>query len=259
MTKRKQKLSPQSSLRAKRRPLYDGTIHGDVPLSSLEAAFQENDAVAVDQSSATIGSSCAEFVSDLSLRCASLARAGKFTEAHRDAELMAVIAPSLAQSYLCKGNVYAMEGRQAAAVRVYEKGLMTTAETDPHYTALKRAMQSAKTSNAKRVDFISMLPKEIVAHILGDFELEEIIELIHTSTKWRDRITNSPDIWRYVHLSQSRAWIIYLLPVIGRHIQSLSFWNLWSCQEKLLLQGMIDGRLADLREFEADYEGKIRK
>lgn len=165
MTKRKHKSSPPSSPRVKRCELDHGTIEAD-GVTDLEAVFQgKKDTALYEQASATVDSLSETYMSALSMRSATRALAGKFADAHRDAELIITIAPSSAKGYLCKGKIYAMEGRQAAAIRVFEKGLNKAAAIDPHYGAIKRALRAARIQNSRRVDFISMLPEEILPRI----------------------------------------------------------------------------------------------
>lgn len=110
MTKRKHKSSPPSSPRVKRCELDHGTIEAD-GVTDLEAVFQgKKDTALYEQASATVDSLSETYMSALSMRSATRALAGKFADAHRDAELIITIAPSSAKGYLCKGKIYAMEG-----------------------------------------------------------------------------------------------------------------------------------------------------
>lgn len=229
-------------------------------LPSLEEAFEKKDepVVSLDELSTAVSDQSLKYVSTLGIRSATLARAGKFAAAHRDADLMTTIAPSLAQSYLCKGNIYAMEGRQAAAIRVYEKGLIkAAADTDPYYATLKRAMQTAKTRHSTRVDFIGTLPEEILPKIFSDMFIGDILNFIQVSKKWRERITQCPDPWRHVLLFESLHGFFSALPLAGKHIQSIQCEYLYRRQSMVLLKRMMYGQLSSLQKLNLRY-GKCK-
>lgn len=254
--RKQQSSSPPSSPRVKRREIQnDATFESCLRLPNLEDAFEGKMESLPDEVLTAIGDVALKHSLLLGLRCASLARRGKFADAHRDAELMVSIAPCLAQSYLCKGNVYAMEARYAAAIRVYEKGLIKCARTDAYYEALKRAMRAARIQNDKRVDFIAKLPKEILPRILGEIFFEEILDAIYTSKTWLERITYFLDYWREIELYSACARYLVLLPRVGKHAQTINCSILTPRQEKLLLSKMTEGHLTNLRKLDI-HSGK---
>lgn len=103
----------------------------------------------------------------LGIRSTTWALAGKFGDAHQEAELMVKTAPFVALGYLCKGQIYALEGRQAAAIRVFEEGIINAFATDPDSEALKQAIIAARIQNAKCVDFVTQLPPKILPRVLN--------------------------------------------------------------------------------------------
>lgn len=248
MSKRKQESAPPLAPPPKRHEVDQGTIHFFDAVPDLEAIFEgKNDAALYEEASVAVETLLEAFVPALCVRSATRALAGKFADAQRDAELVILIAPSSAKGYLCKGKIYALEGRQAAAIRVFEKGLNKAASTDPDYDALKRALRAARMQSKKRVDFISMLPEEILTRIWSDLSGPE--EYVYISKRWRDRLTQCPDPWRSISLYSSFSEHFTLLPWIGKHIETVEYWSRSRRQAMIFFDNLTSGKLNRLRQL----------
>lgn len=132
------------------------------------------------------------FVQLLHDRATAFASCAQFDLAQRDATAMRVIDPSSPLGYLCGGFICGIQGRQRAAVDMYDKGLRSVPWDDPGYILLEKARHEAKRLDSKRIDFISQLPmdvvtKNIVPRIL-DHESSSSLLLQQVSKVWQERV-----------------------------------------------------------------------
>lgn len=155
--------------------------------------------------------------------------------------------PSSPLDYLRQGEAYSQRGFQRMAINVFNEGLSTlSSPSDPYYAQLERAKHDAEERDNKRIDFISMLPMDIVMHIAP--------QLIHEGCPLRDnRFTkhHAPlfvsKIWRqrfleagYVHVQDEDVYdwtptflsnLIQLAPFVNSimlTLRGIPFQGLWS-------------------------------
>lgn len=130
----------------------------------------------------------------LNVRARSLAQCGRFEQAMQDANFMMEQAPTLAVGYLCGGWIYAMQGRQQAAIEIYTLGLdKIQPETDEEsYAQLQQGKMTAELQQSKRIDFIAKLPFDILPNVVSRFFYNhmpgEHVYYLDISRTWRDRI-----------------------------------------------------------------------
>ena len=138
-----------------------------------------------------------QLMEKLNERAATLTREAQFDLALQDAALMTRIVPSSSVGYLRAGNIYQQQGRQRAAVMVYEQGLDKVSPSQSGYAQLNRYRSHAlEVEDSKRIDFISRLPMEIVVlnivplllDPLEPMTLDQRYPYLSVSTTWRQRI-----------------------------------------------------------------------
>ncbi|CDH59359.1 predicted protein [Lichtheimia corymbifera JMRC:FSU:9682] len=115
----------------------------------------------------------------------------KFQAAFRDADTMCSIDPQSPLGYLCMGDIYREQGRQKKAIEAYTTGMNTASSNHPSYSALAKSKEAATLQQAKRIDFITQLPVEVVSQFIVP-----VILKYQPSSMYRQ--------WSY--LGVSRAW-----------------------------------------------------
>ncbi|KAJ8651659.1 hypothetical protein O0I10_012776 [Lichtheimia ornata] len=134
----------------------------------------------------------------LEARARTLATCGHFEEALKDAYTMTRVVRSSPLGYLCVGHVYALQGRQKAAIGIYEQGLDAVPSTDPSRQRLVEARSMAQERDSTRIDFIKELPIDIIENIAPwilcpqeQIPPSEIREYLDVSRVWRERLLMS--------------------------------------------------------------------
>ncbi|CDH54725.1 predicted protein [Lichtheimia corymbifera JMRC:FSU:9682] len=127
-------------------------------------------------------------------RARALATSGNFEAALDDVAMIRQLAPSSAVGYLCAGHVYSLQGRQKAAIDIYEQGLAVVSSSDPSHQQLLEARSMAQYRDSKKIDFIKEFPIDIIENIapwiLSEEEItpSEIREYLDVSRVWRERL-----------------------------------------------------------------------
>ena len=130
----------------------------------------------------------------LDKRARALATCAHFEAALRDATTMQQLNPCSAAGYLCAGHVYSMQGRQKAAIEIYNKGLAVVPLSDPSYQRLVDARSMAQDKDKKIIDFIKEFPVDIIENIapriLSEEEMapNELEEYLGVSRVWREKL-----------------------------------------------------------------------
>ncbi|KAI7878399.1 hypothetical protein K492DRAFT_209006 [Lichtheimia hyalospora FSU 10163] len=123
-----------------------------------------------------------------------LATCAHFEAALRDAITMQELAPTLAAGYLCAGHVCSFQGREKAAIEIYDKGLAVVPLSDPSHQQLLDTRSMAQEKDSKCIDFISEFPLDIIEHIapkiLSAEEMapSELEEYLGVSRVWREKL-----------------------------------------------------------------------
>lgn len=130
----------------------------------------------------------------LAERAKLLANGAQFDYALHDAGTIRALAPTSSVGYLLAGDIHQMQGRQRAAVSMYEDGLANVSENEDGYTDLSKRRTDALHADSKRVDFISQLFLDNVVNVIFpiilDSELspEEPCPYLYVCRTWRRRI-----------------------------------------------------------------------
>ncbi|CDH54738.1 predicted protein [Lichtheimia corymbifera JMRC:FSU:9682] len=106
-----------------------------------------------------------QLLTHLDNRARALAISGNFEAALKDAARIRQLAPSSAGGYLCAGHVYSLQGRQKAAIAIYDQGLAAAPLSDPCRQLLIQARSIAQERDSNRIDFIKKLPMDIITNI----------------------------------------------------------------------------------------------
>ncbi|KAJ8651655.1 hypothetical protein O0I10_012772 [Lichtheimia ornata] len=135
-----------------------------------------------------------EQLTHLDNRARALATCGSFGAALKDVARIRQLVPSSAMGYLCAGHVYSLQGRQKAAINIYDKGLAAVSSSDPSHQQLVEARSMAQQRDRKRIDFINELPLDIIMNIapwiLSTERMapSEIREYLDVSRVWREKL-----------------------------------------------------------------------
>ncbi|KAI7878397.1 hypothetical protein K492DRAFT_179897 [Lichtheimia hyalospora FSU 10163] len=133
-------------------------------------------------------------LSHLDNRARALATCAHFEAALRDATTMQQLNPSSAAGYLCAGHVCSLQGREKAAIEIYDKGLAVVPLSDPYYQQLLDARSMAQDKDSKCIDFIKEFPLDIIEHIaprmLSAEEMapSELEGYLGVSRVWREKL-----------------------------------------------------------------------
>ncbi|KAG2220584.1 hypothetical protein INT45_008765 [Circinella minor] len=92
--------------------------------------------------------------------------------------------------------------------------VMTTAKLEKEIQQLQEKQQSTNI----HVDFICLLPYEVVSTILELFTTDELFEYMDVSHEWRKRIISFPILWHQVSIKQGQHGVLPKLSLVGQHI-----------------------------------------
>lgn len=199
--------SGQVTQYAKRRYMLECKINSFLSFTTMTISVQYEDVLVTSAhhgqgdtivSAAThdIGQLLSRLMEKLDERATTLACGAQFDLALRDAAMMRTLAPGSSLGYLRAGSIYQEQGRQRAAVMMYDQGLDRVPSCDPCYTQLGQCRSHAlKEEDTKRVDFISRLPMDIIATTLIpllfdplETTLGRLSPLLSVSHTWRQSI-----------------------------------------------------------------------
>ncbi|KAJ8654720.1 hypothetical protein O0I10_009611 [Lichtheimia ornata] len=127
-------------------------------------------------------------------RARALATSGNFEAALKDVARIRQLVPSSVMGYLCGGHVYSLQGRQKAAIDIYDQGLVAVSSSDPSHQQLVEARSMAHQRDSTRIDFIKELPLDIIMNIAPRILSEEkvapseIRAYLDVSRVWREKL-----------------------------------------------------------------------
>ena len=161
-------------------------------------------------------------------RATASAACAKFEMALCDAAEMRNIMPSSPMGYLCRGDIYRLQGRQQAAISAYNKGLALSSTWSHDHGRIEELLQcnkeDAKHQWRKRIDFITQLPLDIVTSyiipmLLGDKPLvvQEPCPYLYVSRGWRERIVLGQGGLKFHvrHLDDANNQLVRFAPYVG--------------------------------------------
>ncbi|CDH54748.1 predicted protein [Lichtheimia corymbifera JMRC:FSU:9682] len=135
-----------------------------------------------------------QLLTHLDNRARALATSGNFEAALKDVARIRQLAPSSAVGYLCAGHVYSLQGRQKAAIDIYDQGLVAVSSSDPSHQQLVKARSMAQERDNTRIDFINKFPLDIITNVAPRILSEEkmtpsvIREYLGVSRVWREKL-----------------------------------------------------------------------
>ncbi|KAI8143357.1 hypothetical protein BJV82DRAFT_713554 [Fennellomyces sp. T-0311] len=124
-------------------------------------------------------------------RAHALGMQGQFEQAVKDARFVIACNPTLAAGYLRLGEIYQMQGKQMSAMDAYNRGLKHVSKDDPAYAQLLDGKESATKQSETRVDFVDMLPIEVVDNIISLVPNESKSTSLIVSSAWRNKVFNA--------------------------------------------------------------------
>ncbi|KAI8146901.1 hypothetical protein BJV82DRAFT_596922 [Fennellomyces sp. T-0311] len=157
----------------------------------------------------------------LTVRSEAFRKQGKLCNAIDDTSEMIRIKPKSVQGYLLAGDLYVMQGRQLAAVRVLDDGLAAVPSSSHHL--LRERRELARQSLEIKKDFITMIPCEIVTKIfifLSYTHDDALFRSTLISKQWRTTLLSMPDLWTDASNSDSPNATFRLLPSISKYIKT---------------------------------------
>ncbi|KAI9492155.1 hypothetical protein BDB00DRAFT_454444 [Zychaea mexicana] len=163
-------------------------------------------------------------------RAAAHEKDGNLTKGLEDALTMIKASPTHSKGYLRAGKLFSLQERLPKAVAVYDRALKTVAKTDPRYTQLtemKKAVQKQlKKQKQQRIDFVKVLPFDIIEHIFELLSFERRIQCMAVSRSWRTLLKGWSGMWREIDFSSSKlsahAMKQYMSYVNGRYMRKFT-------------------------------------
>ncbi|KAI7873796.1 hypothetical protein K492DRAFT_223205 [Lichtheimia hyalospora FSU 10163] len=101
----------------------------------------------------------------LDQRSLAFARTAHYERALQDATALKVLSPLSALGYIRTGEIYASQGRQLAAIAVYDEGLKNVPRSNSQYALIEQGKANAERRNNQRIDLIAKLPMDIIMNI----------------------------------------------------------------------------------------------
>ncbi|KAI7860062.1 hypothetical protein BDC45DRAFT_564078 [Circinella umbellata] len=189
----------------------------------------------------------------LDKRAAEHAKRGDFEGGLSIARELVYAAPNSIKGYLRAGEIYCMQGKSNLAVEIYEQAMeaisssiissISTATTeDPWYSLLANVRAKALAQADTQIDFLGILPFEILAYILPLLSTAELVECGSVCHLWRERVIECTEAWHDVTLKCADD-IILVAPVTS-HIRKLWLnllddWELQEFLDKMVIHGNI--------------------
>ncbi|KAI9275701.1 hypothetical protein BDA99DRAFT_555473 [Phascolomyces articulosus] len=165
------------------------------------------------------------------------ANQGRFDEAQVYVNAWIHRNPGHPYGYLASGYLYSQQGKQQAAINIYNKYLQTTAlvvpvmnnnnnkgEEKEHILLLHNHYQIAQDKLHKRIDFVTMLPLDITT-LIFDYVGDDHKELAVVSKLWSHYVLEIPSLWHVLQCDWYRNFVneTYLyLPTVQRYVQDVA-------------------------------------
>ncbi|KAG2224358.1 hypothetical protein INT45_006758 [Circinella minor] len=120
-------------------------------------------------------------------------------------------------------KLYSCQGNQQEAIYALERGLSVLSST--YHLIIQRQLDILKSRLEKRIDFISLLPYEIVFRITDLFapEQETAVICLKVCRSWRRKLSNYSSIWRRIYIDDTKATpnIHFALPAVAEYVNYL--------------------------------------
>lgn len=173
-----------------------------------------------------LGSRRSKLYSVLCLCALSLGYNNKIYDAHRVVAALNVLDGSqdTPMIWYCRGVLYAMEGLEHEALSSFQQGLKSCRSNSVDHRLISTALSNIQKQ--QRVDFVSVMPNELVCRIFLMVKDEDPIQLVHcmkVSKLWCHRLSQCCDLWQEIKF-QGRVCVdqqARLLPLIAAHQTSI--------------------------------------
>lgn len=199
----------------------------------------------------------------LNQRAAAYAHKAMFKQALDDCNFMMDMAPTNPVGFLRTGAIYAMQGRYAAAVQVYEQGMTSISPDSPSYAQLESEKSKAQAIlDTTRVDFIATLPLDVMQVLVPLFYTGRIPgdqhDCLDVSKKWRERICyctafrvkGAQSVMTARSTRQQQQLQDTRILQVAPYIVSMHFVDSWSMRQRNLYMSTIKNRrFTKLREL----------
>ncbi|KAI9245516.1 hypothetical protein BDA99DRAFT_527923 [Phascolomyces articulosus] len=150
-----------------------------------------------------------------------LASKGKLRNAITDALNAIKYDPQSSAAYHTAGQLYSSQGSQQKAIEIYEQGLCATVPSES--VSLYEQREKIKVRLEKKVDFVNILPLEIVANVFCHLVKEdlEIDQSLYVSMRWRKCILHDcgHQLWKSAYIGDRHTSNPSL-----RHISSIAMY-----------------------------------
>ncbi|KAI9246731.1 hypothetical protein BDA99DRAFT_526806, partial [Phascolomyces articulosus] len=167
---------------------------------------------------------------------------GHFEKAVQDAEEIISFAPTRAIGYLRLGQLFAMQGKQLAAIQIYEEALTKVEKQQDngdsgHQELIQRKMR-AMEKNDQRLDFITVFPLEIIDSIFEGFGENTKLISMQVSTKWRNTVMHCPNTWKTLNYDFYYFWdrpdrVAEMMPVVPHVAKHVMYMHIGTNSEEM--------------------------
>ncbi|KAI8139879.1 hypothetical protein BJV82DRAFT_581708 [Fennellomyces sp. T-0311] len=158
------------------------------------------------------------------LRARYWAKKANFVQELEDAKSMLRIAPKRVDGYLYIGKIYAAQGKQKKAMRMFRKGMVKANNDTAAMALLDQECTIAQERSERRINFLSEYCYDIIPKIISYLENSDIVELSQVSKAWRLRaISDDPLRWKAFEIKgtlDDRPNLI-LLRSVSQYIEEL--------------------------------------
>ncbi|KAI9265136.1 hypothetical protein BDA99DRAFT_507852 [Phascolomyces articulosus] len=170
------------------------------------------------------------------IRAHANAMQGHYDAACSDVRKMIKCAPGLTAGYARKGMICSISGRHTRAIKAFDEGLQKiTATTADDREEIKREEKQQLVAKKEKsiamnnvaIDFLSILPNEIINEIIVQFPQETKMACLGVSQIWRRRVLECASTWKRLSFKKSSfmdmdQWLINITPYIGSFVENLT-------------------------------------
>ncbi|KAI9484908.1 hypothetical protein BDB00DRAFT_933335 [Zychaea mexicana] len=197
----------------------------------------------------------------LDIRAISYSRTMQFDKAFQDASLMIRYAPLRAAGYLRTAELYLLQCRQLAAMRISQQGIKSV-PTDRYdeQKQLQDCYNAAKTRQEKRINFITKLPYDLLCQVMDHLPIYNLAQALQVCRDWRDRMSVYPKPWASIYLMESGIGcsekgdeinsVMNVLPHVSRNVEKIHITCLESEQCEKLFSMIIKGTFNRLQRLQ---------
>lgn len=157
----------------------------------------------------------------LCLCALTLGSTNNFYDAHRVVTALDVLDESQDMPMICycRGVLYAMADLEGDALSAFHQGLKSCSSNSLDHHLINTALSNIQK---ERVDFVSVMPNELICNIFLMVKEEDPLQLVHSmnvSKLWRYRLSQYCILWQQIKI-QGRVCVddqARLLPFIAAH------------------------------------------